>query len=62
MIILKKEGCVLNADFINILKESKPDSVSKCYRCSAEFYKYKKRLVIISPRISGAFLSQDSET
>ena len=42
MIILKKEGCALNADFINILKESKPDSMSKCYRCSAEFYKYKK--------------------
>ena len=39
--ILKKEGCALNADFINILKESIPDSVSNCYRCSAEFYKYK---------------------
>jgi hypothetical protein len=40
--ILKKEGCALNADFINILKESRPDSISNCYRCSAEFYKYKK--------------------
>ena len=40
--ILKKEGCALNADFINISKESIPDSVSNCYRCTAEFYKYKK--------------------
>jgi hypothetical protein len=42
VVILKKEGCALNADFINISKESRPDSVSNCYRCSAEFYKYKK--------------------
>ena len=39
--ILEKEGCALNADFINISKESIPDSESNCYRCSAEFYKYK---------------------
>jgi hypothetical protein len=42
VVILKKEGCALKADFINISKESRPDSVSNCYRCSAEFYKYKK--------------------
>jgi hypothetical protein len=42
MVILKKEGCALNADFVNIIKESRPDSVSNCYRCSAEFYKYTK--------------------
>jgi len=40
--IIEKEGCALNADFINISNESKPDSVSNCYRCNAEFYKYKK--------------------
>jgi len=42
IVILKKEGCALMADFINIIKESRPDSVSSCYRCSAEFYKFRK--------------------
>ncbi len=42
MVILKKEGCALNADFINITKEKGPDSESNCYRCSADFYKFKK--------------------
>jgi hypothetical protein len=42
IVILKKDGCALNADFINITKESRPDSVSNCYRCSAEFYKFIK--------------------
>ena len=42
MAVLKKEGCAINADFINISKESRPDSVSHCYRCRAEFYKYRK--------------------
>jgi hypothetical protein len=41
IVILKREGCAIKADFINISKESRPDSVSNCYRCSAEFYKYK---------------------
>jgi len=41
IVILEKEGCALNADFINIIKENIPDSVSNCYRCSAEFYKFK---------------------
>ena len=42
MVILKKEGCALNADFINITKETEPDKESNCYRCRADFYKFKK--------------------
>jgi hypothetical protein len=42
MVILKNEGCALKADFVNISKEKKADDESKCYRCRAEFYKYKK--------------------
>lgn len=41
MVILKNEGCALKADLINISKETQPDSVSICYRCQADFYKYK---------------------
>jgi hypothetical protein len=41
MVILRKEGCALNADFINISNESQPDNESNCYRCRAVFYKYK---------------------
>ena len=42
IVILRKEGCALNADFINITKETRPDKESNCYRCRAEFYKFKK--------------------
>ena len=42
MVILEKEGCALGADFVNIIKESLPDSVSNCYRCKAEFYKRRE--------------------
>jgi hypothetical protein len=41
-IILINEGCTLNADFINITKEKEPDRESKCYRCGADFYQYKR--------------------
>ena len=37
--ILKNEGCALNADIINITLEKRPDLLSSCYRCNAEFYK-----------------------
>ena len=40
--ILKKEACAINADLIVITKENRPDLWSSCYRCSADFYKYKK--------------------
>lgn len=40
--ILEKEGCALGADFVNIVKESLPDNESNCYRCKAEFYKFRK--------------------
>ncbi len=36
--ILKKEACSLNAGIINIAEESRPDIISSCYRCRAEFY------------------------
>ena len=42
MVLLEKEGCALSADFINISKETFPDKDSRCYRCKAEFYKYRK--------------------
>jgi hypothetical protein len=38
--ILKNEGCALHADIINITFEKRPDLMSSCYRCTAEFYKY----------------------
>jgi hypothetical protein len=44
MVILQKEGCALGADFIVITKEKQPDDESNCYRCRAEFYKYKTKL------------------
>lgn len=40
--ILEKEGCAVGADFVNIIKENLPDNESKCYRCKAELYKYRK--------------------
>ncbi len=39
--ILKNEGCTLNANIVNIVDETRPDLWSSCYRCSAEFYKFK---------------------
>jgi hypothetical protein len=38
--ILKNEGCALHADIINITLEKRPDLISSCYRCTAEFYTY----------------------
>ena len=39
--ILKKEACAIQADIINIVEEYRADLWSSCYRCKAEFYKYK---------------------
>ena len=36
--ILQEEACALNADLIVITNEKRPDFMSSCYRCSAEFY------------------------
>lgn len=36
--ILRKEACSLNASIINIIEENRPDLLSSCYRCRAEFY------------------------
>jgi len=41
-VILRKEGCALDADFINITNEGKPDEESVCYRCKADLYKFKE--------------------
>lgn len=37
--ILKKEGCAINANIIRITEENRPDLLSSCYRCRAEFYR-----------------------
>nr|WP_321409934.1 hypothetical protein [uncultured Carboxylicivirga sp.] len=39
--ILNNEGCAINADLINITEETRPDLWSSCYRCKADFLKYK---------------------
>jgi hypothetical protein len=36
--LLRKEACSVNATIINIVEESRPDLLSSCYRCRAEFY------------------------
>lgn len=36
--LLRKEACSLKANIINIVEESRPDLLSSCYRCRAEFY------------------------
>ncbi|MBW8330963.1 MAG: hypothetical protein K0M40_03000 [Prolixibacteraceae bacterium] len=38
--ILKREGCALKADIINITEETRSDLWSSCYRCKADFYSY----------------------
>ncbi len=38
--ILRGEACALNADFVHIVEEKRPDAWSTCYRCKAEFYRY----------------------
>ena len=41
IIILKNEGCALNANIVDIVEETRPDVISSCYRCRAEFYTFK---------------------
>lgn len=38
--ILKREGCALKADIINITEETRANLWSSCYRCKADFYSY----------------------
>lgn len=40
--ILKDEACSLGADVIIVLNEKRPDFVSSCYRCTAEFYRFSE--------------------
>lgn len=39
--VLKAEAHQLRADVIHIVKEKRPDVQSSCYRCEADFYRYK---------------------
>ena len=39
--ILRGEACTVNADLIVITDEKRPDVVSSCYRCKADFYQFK---------------------
>ena len=39
--ILKREGCTLGADIVNVKEESRADLWSSCYRCRADFYKLR---------------------
>lgn len=57
--ILKKEGCSIGADIINIKEESRSDIVSTCYRCRAEFYKYASPNIQI--KTDSDFLPQSVE-
>jgi hypothetical protein len=41
VVLLKKEGCAINADFVMITGEKLPDKESNCYRCQADFYVFK---------------------
>jgi hypothetical protein len=36
--LLRKEACSLKANIVNIVEESRPDLLSSCYRCRAEFF------------------------
>jgi hypothetical protein len=49
--ILKNEGCAIQADLINIVEENRPDLWSSCYRCRAEFYKFKNSPVRIQSQL-----------
>ena len=46
--ILKNEACGIQADFIHITFENRPDLWSSCYRCEADFYQFKDSLRSIS--------------
>lgn len=41
--ILKKEGCVIDAEVVNITEEKRADHWSTCYRASAEFLRLKDK-------------------
>jgi hypothetical protein len=55
--ILNNEACAIQADVINIVEENRPDFWSSCYRCRAEFYKYKISPVQVQ---SNELYNQDS--
>lgn len=46
--LLKKEGCALNANLINITDEYRMDIKSTCYRCTAHFYRVKTDSTLVS--------------
>lgn len=40
--VLKDEACYLGADVVVITNEKRPDVISSCYRCTAEFYRFSE--------------------
>jgi hypothetical protein len=55
--ILKNEGCAIGANIVNIIEDKRPTLICDCFRCRAEFYRYKSPLarhegsdIIYSPR------------
>ena len=39
--ILKGEACAMDANLIIVTEERRPDFKSSCYRCKAEFYRFR---------------------
>ncbi|MBK6962510.1 MAG: hypothetical protein IPH20_00905 [Bacteroidales bacterium] len=48
--ILRNEGCALDANLVIITEETRPDLMSSCYRCKAEFYQLKGKSDIQTDR------------
>lgn len=44
ILILKKDGCAIDADFVVIKEENKLSAEKGCYQCSAEFYTKKTKV------------------
>ncbi|NOR44409.1 MAG: hypothetical protein GQ534_02395 [Candidatus Delongbacteria bacterium] len=39
--MLREEAASIGADIVNVVDERRPDMISTCYRCQAEFYRSK---------------------
>jgi hypothetical protein len=42
--ILKNEGCAIGANIVNIIEDKRPTVICNCFRCRADFYRYKSPL------------------
>ena len=56
--ILRREGCSLDADIVNILEETRADLWSTCYRVTAEFYKFKDSLKVKDLKVEEEYSSE----